>query len=89
MRRDDVRDMKRGYSRLMSIGLGILLLAFALVIFKPLDNYSLWIALPLFILSVLPLELARRTARRMAITMLRDGQDGDHSREIRNKNRKA
>ncbi len=73
---EEIRAMKSRYSKFMGLGLGMLLLAFALLIFRPFGVYSVWIALLVFALAVIPLEIARRTARVITITMLRDGNRG-------------
>jgi accessory gene regulator protein AgrB len=67
---DDLKRMEKTYRRLMLSGLLILLLAFALLIAKPFGEISLLLGLILFPVSLFPLELARRTAQRMALTAL-------------------
>jgi len=98
-REDALASMKLRYRRLMSAGLVMLLLAFAIVILKPFGVYSLWVALLLFASSMLPLELARRSARTLALLMLRneesvygrkrDGARGEKGVGNRGGNRKA
>ena len=68
---EDLKVMERTYRKFLSAGLVMLLLGFALLIFKPLGRASLFIGLVLFIVAFIPLELAKRTARRMAIIAFR------------------
>ncbi|WP_456421934.1 hypothetical protein [Thermococcus sp.] len=68
---EELREMEQAYKKLLSAGLLMLLLGFALLIFKPLGKASLYIGLVVFALAFIPLELAKRTARRMAILAFR------------------
>ncbi|MDV3103018.1 hypothetical protein [Thermococcus waiotapuensis] len=69
----ELETMKREYRKLMLSGLLILLLAFALLIFAPFGRLSLLIGLVLFPIALVPLELARRTAHRMVLLALSEG----------------
>ncbi|ASJ09875.1 hypothetical protein A3L12_00440 [Thermococcus sp. P6] len=64
--------MERTYRRFLAIGMGILLLAFATMILRPFGESSLILALVFFVIAFVPLEFARRIARRMAILALRN-----------------
>ncbi|AHL23695.1 MULTISPECIES: hypothetical protein [Thermococcus] len=70
---EELKEMERTYKKLLSAGLLTLLLGFALLIFKPLGKASLYIGLVVFALAFIPLELAKRTARRMAVIAFRGG----------------
>lgn len=67
---DELKQMEKTYRKLMLSGLLILLLAFALLILQPFGKTSVLLGLILFPVAMFPLELARRTAQRMALTAL-------------------
>ncbi|WP_297513499.1 hypothetical protein [Thermococcus sp.] len=69
----ELKDMERTYKKLLSAGLLTLLLGFALLIFKPIGTASIYVGALVFALAFIPLELAKRTARRMAIIAFRGG----------------
>ncbi|WP_297465935.1 hypothetical protein [Thermococcus sp.] len=63
--------MGRTYRRFLAVGLGLMLVAFALMIWRPLGrNASLVLAAVVFLFAFIPLEFARRIARRMAMASL-------------------
>jgi len=64
--------MERTYRRFLAIGMGILLLAFGTLILRPFGEGSLILALVLFVIAFVPLEFARRIARRMVMLALRN-----------------
>ncbi len=69
---EGLKEMERMYRRLFGVGALLLLLGFALLIFRPIGKEASAIAgIVVFALSFIPLELAKRTARRMAIMALR------------------
>jgi len=70
---EELKEMERAYKKLLSAGLVLLLIGFGLLIFKPLGKVSLYIGLVVFALAFIPLELAKRTARRMAVIAFRGG----------------
>ena len=64
--------MKRTYQRFLAVGLGLMLVAFLLMIWQPLGrNASLALAVVIFLVAFIPLEFARRIARRMAMVALK------------------
>ncbi|ASJ06520.1 hypothetical protein [Thermococcus pacificus] len=64
--------MKRSYQRFLAVGLGLMLIAFLLMIWQPLGREpSLVLAVIVFLVAFLPLEFARRIARKMALVALR------------------
>jgi CBS domain containing-hemolysin-like protein len=67
---DELKAMEKTYRKLMLSGLSLLLVAFALLIFKPFGRASLFLGLVIFPVSLIPLELARRTAHRIALMIL-------------------
>ncbi len=67
-----LRLMRSAYLRLMSAGIGLILIAFAFVVFRFAGRLSLWIAIPLFLAALVPLEMARRVARKMALLVARE-----------------
>ncbi|MEO2152418.1 MAG: hypothetical protein ABGW50_07165 [Thermococcus sp.] len=70
---EELKDMERTYKKLLSAGLLTLLLGFALLIFKPIGTASIYVGALVFALAFIPLELAKRTARRMAVIAFRGG----------------
>jgi hypothetical protein len=70
---EELKEMERAYKKLLSAGLVLLLIGFGLLIFKPLGKASIYIGLVVFALAFIPLELAKRTARRMAVIAFRGG----------------
>jgi branched-subunit amino acid transport protein AzlD len=72
MRLGEKEELYSFYRKTLSAGLLIMLLAFALLIWKPLGKASAGIALVLFALAFIPLELARRTARKLAVIAFRE-----------------
>ncbi|WP_457741636.1 DUF202 domain-containing protein [Thermococcus sp.] len=68
---EKLKAMERTYRKFLSTGLLMLLIGFALLIFKPFGKASLYFGLLVFALSFIPLELAKRTARKIAIITLR------------------
>ncbi|WP_237702070.1 hypothetical protein [Thermococcus sp. AM4] len=67
---ENILELQRVYRKLMMAGLLTLLAAFALLILKPFGSASLVLGAILFPLAMIPLELARRTAQRMALIAL-------------------
>lgn len=64
--------MKRSYQRFLAVGLGLMLIAFLLMIWQPLGRGpSLVLAVIVFLVAFLPLEFARRIARKMALVALK------------------
>ncbi|ACJ15510.1 hypothetical membrane protein [Thermococcus onnurineus NA1] len=60
--------LKRTYQRFLALGLVMMLVAFALMIFQPIGrSASLVLAVVIFLFAFLPLEMAKRTARKMAL----------------------
>jgi hypothetical protein len=71
----NLEEMARTYRKLFGAGMILLLTGFALLIFQPLGRVaSLATGMVVFFLSFIPLELARRTARRMAVIALRENR---------------
>ncbi|ASI98262.1 hypothetical protein A3L02_01100 [Thermococcus celer Vu 13 = JCM 8558] len=69
---EELEVMKRAYRRVLMVGLGLLLVAFALMLVKPFGRQgSLVLAIVIFVVAFIPLEFARRIARRMAMLALR------------------
>lgn len=65
--------LKREYMKYMRIGLVLMLIAFLLMIFKPLSPLASYItAIVVFLLAFLPLEMARRISHRMALIAFRE-----------------
>ncbi len=65
--------LKREYMKYMRIGLVLMLIAFLLMIFKPLSPLASYItAIVVFVLAFLPLEMARRISHRMALIAFRE-----------------
>ncbi|WP_461863413.1 hypothetical protein [Thermococcus sp.] len=65
--------LKREYMKYMRIGLVLMLIAFLLMIFKPLSPLASYItAIVIFVLAFLPLEMARRISHRMALIAFRE-----------------
>ncbi|NJF25272.1 hypothetical protein [Thermococcus sp. Bubb.Bath] len=60
------------YRKALSAGLLIMLLAFAILLWNPLGKASVGVALVLFALALIPIELARRTARKLAAIAFRE-----------------
>ncbi|WP_297072655.1 hypothetical protein [Thermococcus sp.] len=67
----ELKVLEKTYRKFISVGLLMLLLGFALLIFKPLGKASLYLGLIIFALAFIPLELAKRTARKMAMVAFR------------------
>ncbi|WP_297064876.1 hypothetical protein [Thermococcus sp.] len=67
----ELKVLEKTYRKFISVGLLMLLLGFALLIFKPLGRASLYLGLIIFALAFIPLELAKRTARKMAMVAFR------------------
>ncbi|WP_238516211.1 hypothetical protein [Thermococcus gammatolerans] len=65
-----IAGLQKTYRKLMMIGLATLLAAFALLILRPFGSASLVLGAILFPVAMIPLELARRTAQRMALIAL-------------------
>ena len=64
--------MKKTYQRFLAIGLGLMLVAFLLMIWQPLGRQnSLILAVIVFLVAFIPLEFARRIARKMAMVALK------------------
>ena len=64
--------MKKTYQRFLAVGLGLMLVAFLMMIWHPFGrNASLVLAVVMFLFAFIPLEFARRIARRMAMVALR------------------
>ncbi len=64
--------MKKTYQRFLAIGLGLMLVAFLLMIWHPLGRQnSLILAVIVFLVAFIPLEFARRIARKMALVALK------------------
>ncbi|WP_297420630.1 hypothetical protein [Thermococcus sp.] len=73
MGEEALEEMKRTYRKFLATGLGLMLVAFALMISHPLGRTaSLALAIVIFLFAFVPLEFARRIARRMAMVTLRD-----------------
>lgn len=70
MKGDRLLELQSIYRKLMLAGLLMLLLAFGLLILKPFGTVSLIVGAILFPVAMIPLELARRTAQRMALMVL-------------------
>jgi lauroyl/myristoyl acyltransferase len=72
---EEIKTLEKTYRKFLSLGLLLLLTGFALLIFKPLGRSpSLVMGALLFALSFIPLELAKRIARRMAIIAFRENR---------------
>lgn len=68
----ELKELEKTYRKLLLAGLLLLLVGFGLIIFKPLGwTASLILGAVIFAVSFIPLELARRTARRMAVIAFR------------------
>lgn len=64
--------LKKTYQKFLATGLGLMLVAFALMILQPRDrSASLVLAVIVFLLAFIPLEIAKRIARKMAVMALR------------------
>ncbi|GAB6136158.1 hypothetical protein [Thermococcus prieurii] len=70
---ESLESLQKLHKKFLSVGLLLLLLGFALLIFKPIGKASLYIGLVVFALAFIPLEMAKRTARKMAIIAFRGG----------------
>ncbi|WP_297437409.1 hypothetical protein [Thermococcus sp.] len=70
----ELEGLQRLYRKLMLVGLLLLLLAFGLLILKPLGNVSLVVGALLFLIAFVPLELARRTAQRLSLLAMKGGR---------------
>jgi len=69
---DTLEVMEHTYRRFFATGMVLLLLAFAMLIFRPLGRTaSPLVGVLLFLVAFIPLELARRVARRMALVAFR------------------
>ncbi|WP_297536434.1 hypothetical protein [Thermococcus sp.] len=68
---ESLESLQKLHKKFLSAGLVLLLLGFALLIFKPIGRASPYVGLVIFALAFIPLELAKRTARKMAIIALR------------------
>ncbi|WP_461865671.1 hypothetical protein [Thermococcus sp.] len=67
--------LKKEYMKYMRIGLVLMLIAFLLMIFKPFSPMASYvIAIVVFLLAFLPLEMARRISHRMALIAFRERQ---------------
>ncbi|WP_457751075.1 hypothetical protein [Thermococcus sp.] len=72
---DTLTVMQRTYRKFFGVGMLFLLIAFALVIWQPFGrNSSLIVGLILFAAAFIPLEMARRIARRMALVAMRENR---------------
>lgn len=73
---EELKKLEIAYRKLLLAGLLLLLVGFGLIIFKPLGGWtaSLILGAVIFAVSFIPLELARRTARRMAVIAFRGGE---------------
>lgn len=67
----ELEEMGKIYKKFLSVGLIMLLLGFALLIFKPIGQASPYAGIVLFLLAFIPLEIAKRTARKMAVIALK------------------
>ena len=67
----ELEEMGKIYKKFLSVGLVMLLLGFALLIFKPIGQASLYVGLAVFAVAFIPLEIAKRTARKMAVIALK------------------
>ncbi|NJE86038.1 hypothetical protein E3E23_09420 [Thermococcus sp. CX2] len=64
--------LKKTYQKFLATGLGLMLVAFALMILQPLGrSASLALAVVVFLFAFIPLEMAKRIARKMAVMALR------------------
>ena len=64
--------MNKTYRKFLAFGMGFLLVAFGMMIVQPIGREpSLILASILFVIAFIPLEFARRIARRMAMLALR------------------
>ncbi|HDZ36117.1 MAG TPA: hypothetical protein ENH81_04305 [Thermococcus sp.] len=64
--------MGKTYRKFLALGLGFMVVAFAMMILQPLGREpSLILAVILFIVAFIPLEFARRIARKMAMVAFR------------------
>ncbi len=68
---ENLAELQKTYRKLMLAGLLILLAAFGLLILKPFGLLSVVLGAILFPVAIIPLELARRTAQRIALIALR------------------
>jgi hypothetical protein len=69
---DTLEVLQKTYRRFFALGMFFLLTAFLTLIWKPFGGTtSLAIALVLFLVALIPLELARRVARKMALLAMR------------------
>ncbi|WP_370519564.1 hypothetical protein [Thermococcus sp. JdF3] len=69
---DTLEIMRKSYQRFLAVGLGLMLIAFLLMIWQPLGRQnSLILAVIVFLVAFLPLEFARRIARKMALVALK------------------
>jgi len=72
---DTLAVMQRTYRKFFAVGMLFLLVAFALVIWQPLGrNASLVLGMVLFAVAFIPLEMARRIARKMALVAMRENR---------------
>ncbi|NJE61587.1 hypothetical protein [Thermococcus sp. 21S7] len=64
--------MNKTYRRFLAAGMGLLIVAFGMMIVQPFGREpSLILAAILFVIAFIPLEFARRIARKMAMLALR------------------
>ncbi|MDI3474658.1 MAG: hypothetical protein PWQ79_1620 [Thermococcaceae archaeon] len=69
---DTLEVLQRTYRRFFSLGTALLLLGFLTLIWRPFGREaSLAIGIILFLLSFIPLEMARRIARKSLLVALR------------------
>ncbi|ASJ11767.1 hypothetical protein [Thermococcus thioreducens] len=69
---ENLEAMNKTYRRSLALGMGFLIVAFGMMIVQPLGREpSLILAAVLFVIAFIPLEFARRIARKMAIIALR------------------
>ncbi|ASJ02176.1 hypothetical protein A3L09_02285 [Thermococcus profundus] len=64
---EDLSRLQGTYRKLMLAGLFLLLTAFGLLILKPFGTASIVVGALLFPVAMVPLELARRAAQRLAL----------------------
>ncbi|NJE54768.1 hypothetical protein [Thermococcus sp. 21S9] len=70
---ESLESLQKLHKKFLSAGLLLLLLGFALLIFKPIGKASIYVGALVFALAFIPLEMAKRTARKMAIIAFRGG----------------
>jgi len=69
---ENLAELQKMYRKLMLAGLLMLMVAFGLLILKPFGLLSVVLGAILFPVAMIPLELARRAAQRMALLALGD-----------------